>query len=84
MSDNDVIELGWLECEFFASEKSKWDGVLFKVGDKSCSAGLIEFSEGCNGRTSNQVVAEVNDKDVVVARPNNFLSHIKQRWNSNQ
>ncbi|ORE19758.1 hypothetical protein BCV71DRAFT_226096 [Rhizopus microsporus] len=53
MSDNDVIELGWLECEFFASEKSKWDGVLFKVGDKFCSTGLIEFSGGCNDRTPN-------------------------------
>lgn len=54
MSDNDVVELGWLEREFFASEKSKWDGVLFKVGDKSCSsAGLIEFSEGYNERTPN-------------------------------
>lgn len=53
MSNNDVVELVWLEHEFFTSEKSKWDGVLFKVGDKSCSAGLIEFSGGCNDKTPN-------------------------------
>jgi hypothetical protein len=53
MSDNDVVETGWLEREFFASEKSKWDGVLFKVGDNSCSAGLTEFSGGCSDRIPN-------------------------------
>lgn len=53
MSDNDVIELGWLEREFFAPKKSKWDGVLVKVGDKSYLAGLIEFFEGCDDKTPN-------------------------------
>lgn len=53
MSDNDVIELGWLEREFFAPKKSKGDSVLVKVGDKSCLAGLIEFFEGCNDKTPN-------------------------------
>lgn len=51
--DHDVVELGWLEREFFASKKSKWDGVLFKVGNKSCSSGSIEFSGECNDRTPN-------------------------------
>lgn len=52
ISNNDVIELDWLEREFFATDKAKWDGVLIKVENRSCSAGLIEFSGGCNDQTS--------------------------------
>ena len=44
ISNNDVIELDWLEREFFATDRTKWDGVLIKADNRSCSAGLIEFS----------------------------------------
>ncbi|KAG1292475.1 hypothetical protein G6F66_006938 [Rhizopus arrhizus] len=44
ISNNDVIELDWLEREFFATDRAKWDGVLIKADNRSCSAGLIEFS----------------------------------------
>lgn len=47
-----VIELGWLEREFFATEKAKWDCVLFKVGNTPISSALIEFSDGCNDNTA--------------------------------
>lgn len=46
IANNDIIELGWLEREFCATGKAKWDGVLFKVGNKSISPALIEFSGG--------------------------------------
>ncbi|KAI8082203.1 hypothetical protein BDF21DRAFT_338690, partial [Thamnidium elegans] len=52
ISNNDIIELDWLEREFFATDRAKWDGVLIKVENRSCSADLIEFSEGCNDQTS--------------------------------
>ncbi|KAI8880091.1 hypothetical protein K501DRAFT_255655 [Backusella circina FSU 941] len=52
ISNNDIIELDWLEREFFATDRTKWDGVLIKVENRSCSAGLIEFSGGCNDQTS--------------------------------
>jgi hypothetical protein len=32
IANNDVIELGWLEREFYSIDRSKFDGVLFKVG----------------------------------------------------
>ncbi|KAI7908276.1 uncharacterized protein BX663DRAFT_547883 [Cokeromyces recurvatus] len=51
MSDNDIVQLDWLEREFFAIDKTKWDGVLIKVGNRSCSPSLIEFSGGCNDKT---------------------------------
>lgn len=51
IANNDVIELGWLEREFYSTDRSKFDGVLFKVGDKSISPGLIEFSGGINDKT---------------------------------
>ncbi|CEJ03364.1 hypothetical protein RMCBS344292_17350 [Rhizopus microsporus] len=28
MSDNDLVQLDWLEHEFFATDKTKWDDVL--------------------------------------------------------
>ncbi|KAG1315797.1 hypothetical protein G6F64_000369 [Rhizopus arrhizus] len=39
ISNNDVIELDWLEREFFATDRTKWDGVLIKADNRSCSAG---------------------------------------------
>ena len=32
LSNNDIVEVSWLEHEYAAAEKSKWDGVLFKAG----------------------------------------------------
>lgn len=55
ISNNDIIELDWLEREFFATDRAKWDGVLIKVENRSCSAGLIEFSGGGGATTKLQV-----------------------------
>ena len=60
IADNDVIELGWLEREFYSTDRSKFDGALFKVGKKSISLGLIEFSGGINDKTSSRK----NSKDI--------------------
>ncbi|CAO3633513.1 unnamed protein product [Mucor fragilis] len=51
ISNNDVIQLDWVEREFFATEKAKWDGALIKADSKCCSAGLIEFSGGLHDQT---------------------------------
>lgn len=52
LANNDIIELGWLEREFYSTDRAKFDGVLFKVGDKTISPALIEFSGGLNDKTS--------------------------------
>lgn len=65
LSNNDVIELGWLECEFYATETTKWDGFLFKVGNSSCSSGFIEFSGGCNNNTP----GSKNQRDIIKLYP---------------
>lgn len=53
LSMNDIIELGWLEREFYLTDKTKFDGILFKVGDKSVPPALVEFAGGVNDNTSN-------------------------------
>lgn len=52
LANNDIIELGWLEREFYSTDRAKFDGVLFKVGDKTVSPAFIEFSGGLNDKTS--------------------------------
>lgn len=52
LSNNDIVELAWLERECAATEKSKWDGVLFKIREKDVSVALVEFSGGSNDKTS--------------------------------
>ncbi|KAF7720647.1 hypothetical protein EC973_006740 [Apophysomyces ossiformis] len=52
LSNNDIVELAWLERECAATEKSKWDGILFKVGQRDVSIALVEFSGGFNDKTS--------------------------------
>ncbi|KAI8330396.1 hypothetical protein EDC96DRAFT_548954 [Choanephora cucurbitarum] len=52
LSVNDIIELGWLEREYYATQKAKWDGVLFKVDDHKISPGFVEFSGGTNSNTT--------------------------------
>ncbi|KAG1534741.1 hypothetical protein G6F46_006687 [Rhizopus delemar] len=49
---NDIVELGWLEREYFGTSKTKWDGVLFKTGDHKVSPGFVEFSGGVNDATT--------------------------------
>lgn len=51
IASNDVIELGWLEREFYSTDRTKFDGILFKVGNKSISPALVEFSGGLNDKT---------------------------------
>ncbi|CAO3698575.1 unnamed protein product [Rhizopus stolonifer] len=41
---NDIVELSWLEREYFGANKTKWDGVLFKTGNHRVSPGFVEFS----------------------------------------
>ncbi|EIE91724.1 hypothetical protein RO3G_16435 [Rhizopus delemar RA 99-880] len=45
---------GWLEREYYATNKAKWDVILFKVYNHKVSAGFVEFSGGANDRTSIQ------------------------------
>ncbi|KAG0755671.1 hypothetical protein G6F57_008406 [Rhizopus arrhizus] len=52
LSVNDIIELGWLEREYYATHKTKWDGVLLKVDDHKISPGFVEFSGGANNNTT--------------------------------
>ncbi|KAL0088350.1 hypothetical protein F4703DRAFT_1915457 [Phycomyces blakesleeanus] len=52
LSNNDVIELGWLEREFYLTDRTKFDGILFKVGNKTICPALVEFSGGINDHTS--------------------------------
>ncbi|KAI8081089.1 hypothetical protein BDF21DRAFT_462743 [Thamnidium elegans] len=52
LSNNDIAELAWLERECAATEKSKWNGVLFKVRERHISVALMEFSGGSNDKTS--------------------------------
>jgi hypothetical protein len=54
ITNNDVIELGWLERELYSTDRSRFDGVFFNVGKKSISPGLIEFSGGINDKTSSR------------------------------
>ncbi|CEP17837.1 hypothetical protein [Parasitella parasitica] len=54
IANNDVIALGWLEREFYSTDRSKFDGVLLKVGKISISPGLIEFLEGISDKTSSR------------------------------
>lgn len=61
MSNNDLIQLDWLEREFFATGRAKWEGVLIKVDSRSCSPGLIEFSGGCNVKTPSRK----NQQDII-------------------
>ncbi|KAI7887583.1 uncharacterized protein EV154DRAFT_573729 [Mucor mucedo] len=60
ISNNNVIELGWLEREFFSTDRTKFDGIIFKVGNKSIAPGLVEFSGGINDNTSSRK----NAKDI--------------------
>lgn len=58
ISNNDVLELGWLEREYFATNRAKFNGIIFKVGDKSIDSRLVKLSRGINDKTSSQKEAK--------------------------
>lgn len=47
IANNDIVELDRIENEYCLTNRSKWDGVMLKVKDKSVSVALVEFSGGC-------------------------------------
>ncbi|KAG1289377.1 hypothetical protein G6F65_000201 [Rhizopus arrhizus] len=55
-----IIYLDGSKEIFCSTDRSKFDGVLFKVGKKSICLGLIEFSGGINDKTSSRK----NSKDI--------------------
>ncbi|OAD71133.1 hypothetical protein PHYBLDRAFT_170521 [Phycomyces blakesleeanus NRRL 1555(-)] len=54
IANNGETELGRLKREVYSTDQSKFDRVLLKVGKKSISPGLIEFSGEINDRTSSR------------------------------
>ncbi|KAG1181275.1 hypothetical protein G6F36_010002 [Rhizopus arrhizus] len=52
LSHNDILEFGWIENECCTTGKTKWDGILFLVGDQNVTTTLVEFSGGLK-QTSN-------------------------------
>lgn len=50
ITNDDVIELGWLEKELFSTNRTKFDGIIFKVLNKSIALGPVEFSRGINDK----------------------------------
>ncbi|KAI9004819.1 hypothetical protein CLU79DRAFT_806486 [Phycomyces nitens] len=51
---NDIVELGWIEREYFGTSRAKWDGILFKTGDHKVSPGFVEFSGGAHDATTTE------------------------------
>ncbi|CAO3703941.1 unnamed protein product [Rhizopus stolonifer] len=49
---NDVIELGRPEREFCSTDRTKFDRIIFKSGNKSIILGLVGSSGGISNRTS--------------------------------
>lgn len=60
IANNDAVELGWFEREFYATDRAKFDRILFKVGSKSVVPAFVEFSGGINDKTSSRK----NSKDI--------------------
>lgn len=52
LANNDIVELGWLEREYYSTGKTKWDGVLFHTNDHTISPGFVEFSGGMKDNTT--------------------------------
>ncbi|KAL0141774.1 hypothetical protein V8B55DRAFT_1595710 [Mucor lusitanicus] len=52
LANNDIVELGWLEREYYSTGKTKWDGVLFNTNDHTISPGFVEFSGGVKDNTT--------------------------------
>lgn len=60
IANNDAVELGWFEREFYATDRAKFDRIFFKVGSKSVVPAFVEFSGGINDKTSSRK----NSKDI--------------------
>lgn len=60
IANNDIIELGWLERECYSTDRTKFNGIFFKVGNKSIAPALVEFSGGINDKTPSRK----NSKDI--------------------
>lgn len=52
LADNDIVELGCLEREYYSTGKTRWNGVLFHTNDHTISPGFVEFSGRVNDRTT--------------------------------
>ena len=50
LTENNVIELEWLEIEYYATSKTKWDGILFRMDDSRISPGFSSFPDSYYGR----------------------------------
>ncbi|KAG1050356.1 hypothetical protein G6F43_007364 [Rhizopus delemar] len=50
--NNIILKLGWVERSFCGSDRTKWDGIIFNVGNRKLAPMLFEFSGGCNDKTS--------------------------------
>lgn len=50
--NNIILKLGWVERTFCGSDRTKWDGINFNVGNRKLAPMLFEFSGGCNDKTS--------------------------------
>lgn len=57
-----------LEREYYATHKTKWDGVLFKVDDHKISPGFVEFSGGAKNNTT--ITKERRDVKKIVQQNN--------------
>lgn len=61
IANNDIIELEWIENKHCLTNRSKWDGVLIKVENKSVSVALVEFSGGCQFNvTARKEASDIN------------------------
>ncbi|KAG0959794.1 hypothetical protein G6F31_011298 [Rhizopus arrhizus] len=52
LANNDIVELGWLERDYYSTEKTKWDGVLFHTNSHTISPGFVEISGGVKDNTT--------------------------------
>ncbi|KAG1493987.1 hypothetical protein G6F47_007703 [Rhizopus delemar] len=50
--NNGILKLGWVERTFCGTDRAKWDGIIFNVGNRKLAPMLFAFSGGCNDKTS--------------------------------
>jgi hypothetical protein len=58
LSNNDVVEMNWIENEYCVTDRRKWDGAIVMVNNKTVSTVLVEFSGGVKNAT---IVKEKTD-----------------------
>lgn len=78
---NDIVELGWLEREYFGTNKTKWDGVLFKTVDHKVSPGFVEFSGGAHDATTTEKERRDVKKlySMMIGVMNGYPSNVKKK-----